>query len=95
LKAGLSSPASTTSRRLWFVPGVDRACVANMGDVLDLFAEVPDPKLVCFGESLIHPIDQIRQPVPPEPARSSATTEGTDAMDGRPVRLLRPHIIAR
>jgi hypothetical protein len=41
-----------------------------MGDVLDLFAEMPDPKLVCFGESQIQPIDQIRQPVPPEPGKT-------------------------
>jgi hypothetical protein len=57
------------SRRLWFVPGVDRACVADMGDMLDLVAEVPDPKLVCLGESPIQPIDQMRQPVPPEPGK--------------------------
>jgi hypothetical protein len=70
-EGGLSSPASTTSRRLWFVPGVDRDA-SHMGDVLDLCRSARSG-LVCFGESLIHPIDQIRQPVPPEPARSTLT----------------------
>jgi hypothetical protein len=57
------------SQRSWFVPRVDREYVARMGDVLDLFAEVPDPKLVRFGENSFQPIGETPQPVPPKPGQ--------------------------
>jgi hypothetical protein len=38
---------------MWCIPQVDGEYVARMEDVLDLYAEVPDPKrpAVCFDES--------------------------------------------
>ena len=42
-----------------------------MEDVLDLYAELPDPKcpVVCFDESHIQLIGEVRQPIPAEPGR--------------------------
>ena len=40
-------------RDMWCIPQVDGAYVARMEDVLDLYAEAPDPKRpgVCFDEN--------------------------------------------
>ena len=40
-------------REMWCIPRVDGECVARMEDVLDLYAEAPDPErpLVCFDET--------------------------------------------
>ena len=48
-----------------------RAYVARMEDVLDLYAEDPDPKrpVVCFDESPTQLIGETRLPIPPEPGR--------------------------
>jgi len=48
------------------LPQVDANYVARMEDVLDLYAEAPDPKrpVVCFDESPIQLIGEVRQPVP-------------------------------
>ena len=42
-----------------------------MEDVLDLYAEAPDPKrpVVCFDESPTQLIGEVRQPIPPEPGQ--------------------------
>jgi hypothetical protein len=50
---------------------VDAGYVARMEDVLDLYAEAPDPKLpvVCFDESPIQLIGEVRQPVPAAPGQ--------------------------
>jgi hypothetical protein len=42
-------------RDMWRIPHVDADYVAHMEDVLDLYAEAPDPKrpVVCFDESPI------------------------------------------
>ena len=42
-----------------------------MEDVLDLYAEAPDPKrpVVCFDESPVQLIGETRQPIPAEPGR--------------------------
>ena len=42
-----------------------------MEDVLDLYAEAPDPKrpVVCFDESPIQLIGEVRQPIPAEPGQ--------------------------
>jgi hypothetical protein len=42
-----------------------------MEDVLDLYAEAPDPKrpVVCFDESPIQLIGEARQPIPPKPGQ--------------------------
>jgi hypothetical protein len=42
-----------------------------MEDVLDLYAEEPDPQrpVVCFDESPIQLVGEVRQPIPPEPGQ--------------------------
>src|SRR5271157_203113 len=49
---------------MWCIPQVDGEYVARMEDVLDLYAEVPDPKcpVVCFDESPTQLIGEVRQP---------------------------------
>jgi len=56
---------------MWCIPQVDADYVARMEDVLDLYAEAPDPKrpVVCFDESPIQLIGEVRQPIPAEPGR--------------------------
>lgn len=58
-------------RDMWCVPKVDGAYVACMKDVLDLYAEAPDPKrpVVCFDESPTQLICEVRQPIPAAPGR--------------------------
>src|SRR5215467_12796410 len=58
-------------RDMWCIPQVDADYVARMEDVLDLYAEVPDPKrpVVCFDESPIQLIGEVRQPIPAEPGQ--------------------------
>jgi hypothetical protein len=50
---------------------VDADYVARMEDVLDLYAEAPDPKrpVVCFDESPIQLIGEVRRPIPPKPGQ--------------------------
>ena len=40
-------------KKMWCIPQVDGTYVARMEDVLDLYAEAPDPQrpVVCFDES--------------------------------------------
>ncbi|HEX3442717.1 MAG TPA: IS630 family transposase [Pseudolabrys sp.] len=56
---------------MWCIPQVDADYVARMEDVLDLYAETPDPKrpVVCFDESPIQLIGEVRQLIPPEPGQ--------------------------
>ena len=56
---------------MWCIPKVDAAYVARMEDVLDLYAEAPDPKrpVVCFDESPIQLIGEVRQPIPAAPGQ--------------------------
>src|SRR6267378_5669675 len=58
-------------RKMWCIPQVDADYVARMEDVLDLYAEEPDPRrpLVCFDESPIQLIGEVRQPIPPQPGQ--------------------------
>src|SRR3954470_15211779 len=51
-------------------PG-DRKSVQPMADVLDLYAEPPDPQrpVICFDESPIQLIGEVRSPVPAGPGR--------------------------
>jgi transposase len=58
-------------REMWCVPKVDAAYVAAMEDVLDLYAEAPDPKrpVICFDESPTQLIGEVRQPIPAEPGQ--------------------------
>src|SRR5712664_1572436 len=56
---------------MWCIPQVDANYVARMEDVLDLYAEAPDPKrpVVCFDESPIQLIGEVRRPIPPKPGQ--------------------------
>ena len=58
-------------KKMWCIPQVDAEYVARMEDVLDLYAEEPDPQrpVVCFDESPIQLIGEVRQPLPPEPGQ--------------------------
>jgi len=56
---------------MWCIPQVDGEYVARMEDVLDLYAEEPDPKrpVVCFDESPTQLIGEVRQPIPAKPGQ--------------------------
>ena len=56
---------------MWCIPEVDGTYVARMEDVLDLYAETPDPKrpVVCFDESPTQLIGEVRQPIPATPGQ--------------------------
>ena len=58
-------------RDMWCIPKVDGEYVARMEDVLDLYAETPDPKrpVVCFDESPTQLIGEVRQPIPAKPGQ--------------------------
>jgi transposase len=56
---------------MWCIPQVDAEYVARMEDVLDLYAEEPDPTrpVVCFDESPTQLIGEVRQSIPAAPGR--------------------------
>ena len=56
---------------MWCIPQVDGNYVARMEDVLDLYAEPPDPArpVVCFDESPTQLIGEVRQPIPAAPGQ--------------------------
>lgn len=56
---------------MWCIPQVDGEYVARMEDVLDLYAEPLDPKrpVVCFDESPVQLIGEVRQPIPAAPGQ--------------------------
>jgi hypothetical protein len=56
---------------MWCIPQVDGNYVARMEDVLDLYAETPDPThpVVCFDESPMQLIGETRQPIPAGPGK--------------------------
>ena len=56
---------------MWCIPQIDGTYVARMEDVLDLYAEAPDPKrpVVCFDESPTQLIGEVRQPIPAQPGQ--------------------------
>ena len=56
---------------MWCIPKVDAEYVARMEDVLDLYAEEPDPKrpVVSFDESPTQLIGEVREPIPPKPGQ--------------------------
>ena len=58
-------------QKMWCIPRVNGEFVARMEDVLDLYAEAPDPKrpVVCFDESPTQLIGEVRQRLPPEPGQ--------------------------
>jgi hypothetical protein len=56
-------------KEMWCIPKVDGEYVARMEDVLDLYAEAPDPQrpVVCFDESPTQLIGEVREPIPAKP----------------------------
>jgi hypothetical protein len=68
---------------MWCIPQVDAEYVARIEDVLDLYAEEPDPKrpVVCFDESPTQLTGEVRRP---SEARSGVITANTSAME-RPI----------
>jgi transposase len=56
---------------MWCIPKVDAEYVARMEDVLDLYGEEPDAKrpVVCFDESPLQLIGEVRKPIPAAPGR--------------------------
>jgi transposase len=58
-------------RDMWCIPKVDAEYVARMEDVLDLYAEPPDPKqpVVCFDESPTQLIGEVRPPIAARPGQ--------------------------
>ena len=72
---------------MWCIPQVDGEYVARMEDVLDLYAEAPDPKrpVVCFDESPTQLIGEVRQPIP---ARAGPAASATTASTGATARSI-------
>ncbi len=58
-------------KKMWCIPKVDSEYVARMEDVLDLYAEKPNPKkpVVCFDESPVQLIGETRMPIAPTPGK--------------------------
>ena len=59
--------------KMWCIPNVDAEYVARMEDVLDLYAEEPSSgePVVCFDESPVQLIGEVRTPIPPAPGSPS------------------------
>ena len=55
--------------KMWCIPTVNAEYVARMEDVLDLYAEPPDPRrpVVCFDETPRQLIGEARVPIPAQP----------------------------
>ena len=58
-------------QKMWCVPKIDGEYVARMEEVLDLYAEEPDPlrPVVCFDETPRQLIGEARVPICPEPGK--------------------------
>jgi transposase len=56
-------------KRMWCIPKFDADYVANMEDILDLYAQPRDAlkPLVCFDETLKQLVEETRVPIPPKP----------------------------
>lgn len=56
---------------MWCIPQVDGEYVARMEDVLDLYAEARDPKrpVICFDESPVQLIGEVRRPIRAKPGQ--------------------------
>ena len=57
--------------KMWCVPKVDGEYVARMEDVLDLYAELPDPArpVICLDESPVQLIGEVRELIPAAPGQ--------------------------
>ena len=56
---------------MWCIPQVNGEFIARMEDVLDLYGETPDPEfpVVCFDESPIQMLGEVRAPIAAAPAQ--------------------------
>jgi len=63
-------------KKMWCIPKVDAEFVARMEDVLDLYAQTPDPNrpVISFDESPTQLIGEVRVPIPAQP-RTPAEVE--------------------
>lgn len=59
-------------QKMWCIPKVDGEFVARMEDVLELYASTPDPQrpLVCFDETPVQLVGEVRVPVLPAPGQT-------------------------
>src|SRR5215207_80192 len=57
--------------KMWCVPKIDGEYVARMENVLDLYAEPPDPKypVACLDESPVQLIGEVREPIAAAPGQ--------------------------
>jgi transposase len=71
--------------KMWCVPKIDGEYVARMEDVLDLYAEPPDPArpVVCLDESPVQLIGEVREPIPAAPGQAARVSP---QRHGQPVR---------
>src|ERR1700675_2605613 len=76
---------------MWCIPQVDGEYVARMEDVLDLYAEAPDAKrpVVCFDESPVQLIGEVRQPISAKPGQLEREGPPADLGQAGPARTLR------
>ena len=58
-------------KEMWCIPKVDGEYVAHMEDVLDLYAQPSDPTrpLVCFDETSVQLIGEVREPIAAKPGQ--------------------------
>jgi hypothetical protein len=58
-------------QKMWCIAKIDGEYIARMGDLLDLYAEPHEPKrpVVCFDESPIQLIGEVRVPITPKPGK--------------------------
>ena len=58
-------------KKMWCIAKIDGEYIARMEDLLDLYAEPHDPKrpVVCFDESPIQLIGEVRVPIMPKPGK--------------------------
>jgi len=58
-------------QKMWCIAKIDGEYIARMEDLLDLYAEPPDPKrpVVCFDESPIQLIGEVRVPIKQKPGK--------------------------
>jgi len=64
-------PLKPWQEKMWCIPEINAEYVARMEDVLQLYAEIPDPRrpVVCFDETPRQLIGEARVPIPAEPGK--------------------------
>jgi transposase len=64
-------PLKPWQEKMWCIPTINAEYVARMEDVLEIYAEAPDPRrpVVCFDETPRQLIGEERMPIPAEPGK--------------------------